>query len=158
MGEKNHCLFWWYLFCETVTISWACSLTTSTFVYTNGHNFLAKWFMENTASLVCLMVCCVCVPAGAACLHVSESRACTRLCVLLTSRHPITQYTQPQTANTKLQTLISNPRLTRAGLPGFLDDAWRAAFLPHLPHLHGTDYMGGWCALAQETLKGGLHG
>lgn len=55
VGEKNHSLFWWYLVSETVTIAWACSLASSTFQYTDGANFLSKWFMLNTPSLFCLL-------------------------------------------------------------------------------------------------------
>ena len=57
VGEKNHSLFWWYLLCETITLAWACSLIASTFFYTNGANFLSTWFMLNTPSLLCLLMC-----------------------------------------------------------------------------------------------------
>mmetsp|Transcript_76085 Transcript_76085/g.111433 ORF Transcript_76085/g.111433 Transcript_76085/m.111433 type:complete len:424 (+) Transcript_76085:50-1321(+) len=57
VGEQNHRLFWWYLFCETITISWGCSLSSSTFQYTDGANFLSQWFMLNTPSLICLLMC-----------------------------------------------------------------------------------------------------
>jgi len=55
-AEKNHRLFWWYLLCETITVSWACSLASSTFQYTNGPGFLSQWFAVNFLSLCCLLV------------------------------------------------------------------------------------------------------
>ena len=57
VGEKNHRLFWWFLFSETLTVCWASSLAASTFQYTDGANFISGWFMLNTPSLICLMMC-----------------------------------------------------------------------------------------------------
>lgn len=55
VGEYNHRLFWWYLLFETMTCSWSCSLSGSTFSSVKSEEqWMRDWITSNLIPMAAL--------------------------------------------------------------------------------------------------------